>query len=718
MHSFFCNAPQMPWMVPAGTFGSQDLKSARAGRASRAGARAGRIVRIVRMIKLYKYANLQREKKEKAALQQTTVENSAIEPSGSARRTSVFASVPKEEGDEEVGEMMPVEQVHAEELPPESHVGAAMSDITTRRVIVLVLSMLIIIPLLNYTPTSLSREFGVTMVHKMAVSNYTSNGLYDYEVQLAVESVKVRLHALKIKSNGKLLYESDELSNRREFAELFTTDKTSYDIPGVGDFVTEITYDYRDTSRTSAQFGIFMTLFVLFLLVVGTFMFSSDVNRLVINPIERMVQLVQKISKDPLGQDYANVKFGANEGFLEGMETTLLLQTITKIGSLMRVGFGEAGASVIANVLGNSGGEINLIGEGNGRLIHSIFGFCDVRNFTDTTECLQEEVMLFVNRIAHILHSIVVQCQGSANKNIGDAFLLTWKIEDSFKPKRVSELADNALLAFCHALIELCRYQDFIMDFSVQAMNKLYQRNLTKCRIGSGLHVGWAIEGAIGSPLKIDASYLSPHVNMSEYLESSTKAYGVPLLLSEAFYRLLTPTAQKYIRQVDRVRRSDNEEPFGLFTYDADLEIEWAVSQLELPLVSREYSKPSRQSTRSDVTARKEKNRKTTSTKPVEEDGPPPQVAPTISLPPYVESIWDTDDDIVMLRHHIKDSFRVVWKEGIASYIKGDWQKARDIFHETLQMSDGQDGPSKFLVSVIDSYGGSAPQDWHGYREG
>ena len=113
---------------------------------------------------------------------------------------------------------------------------------------------------------------------------------------------------------------------------------------------------------------------------------------------------------------------------MEGMETTLLLQTITKIGSLMRVGFGEAGANVIANVLGDSGGEINLIGEGNGRLIHSIFGFCDVRSFTDTTECLQEEVMLFVNRIAHILHSIVVQCQGSANKNIGDAFFLTPKI--------------------------------------------------------------------------------------------------------------------------------------------------------------------------------------------------------------------------------------------------------------------------------------------------
>ncbi|RYY84824.1 hypothetical protein EON63_08510 [archaeon] len=55
----------------------------------------------------------------------------------------------------------------------------------------------------------------------------------------------------------------------------------------------------------------------------------------------------------------------------------------------------------------SSGGKLNLMGSGT--MIHSIFGFCDVRQFTDTTECLQEEVMLFVNRIAHILHSIVVQ---------------------------------------------------------------------------------------------------------------------------------------------------------------------------------------------------------------------------------------------------------------------------------------------------------------------
>jgi len=33
-----------------------------------------------------------------------------------------------------------------------------------------------------------------------------------------------------------------------------------------------------------------------------------------------------------------------------------------------------------------------------------IFGFCDIRNFTDATEVLEEGVMLFVNEIGEIVH--------------------------------------------------------------------------------------------------------------------------------------------------------------------------------------------------------------------------------------------------------------------------------------------------------------------------
>ena len=60
----------------------------------------------------------------------------------------------------------------------------------------------------------------------------------------------------------------------------------------------------------------------------------------------------------------------------------------------------------------------------------AIFGFCDIRNFTDATEILQEGVMLFVNEIAEITHGVIDRFCGAANKNIGDAFLLVWKYSE------------------------------------------------------------------------------------------------------------------------------------------------------------------------------------------------------------------------------------------------------------------------------------------------
>lgn len=46
--------------------------------------------------------------------------------------------------------------------------------------------------------------------------------------------------------------------------------------------------------------------------------------------------------------------------------------------------------------------------------------------------------------------------------------------------------------------------------------------------------------GAIGSQYKIDASYLSPNVNISARLEAATKQYGTTLLISGSFVAKLS----------------------------------------------------------------------------------------------------------------------------------------------------------------------------------
>ena len=67
-------------------------------------------------------------------------------------------------------------------------------------------------------------------------------------------------------------------------------------------------------------------------------------------------------------------------------QTKILEKCINKICRLLAVGFGEAGGEIIAANLAN-GGDLNPMLPG--RKMIAIFGFCDIREFTDTTEILQ-----------------------------------------------------------------------------------------------------------------------------------------------------------------------------------------------------------------------------------------------------------------------------------------------------------------------------------------
>jgi hypothetical protein len=157
--------------------------------------------------------------------------------------------------------------------------------------------------------------------------------------------------------------------------------------------------------------------------------FQNQTNDLVITPIESMIEKVSAISQDPLkaaaeedAQALAVEKMEQDEKEKEEelgkkskkkkkkkkddgpMETAILEQTIVKIGALLALGFGEAGSVIIAENMKTSG-EVDPMICGNKCM--AIFGFCDIRNFTDSTECLQEGVMLFVNEIGELVHSVV-----------------------------------------------------------------------------------------------------------------------------------------------------------------------------------------------------------------------------------------------------------------------------------------------------------------------
>ncbi len=85
------------------------------------------------------------------------------------------------------------------------------------------------------------------------------------------------------------------------------------------------------------------------------------------------------------------------------------------------------------------------------------------------------------------------------------------------------------------------------------------------------MHLGWSIEGAIGSVFKIDASYLSPNVNMASKLEEKTKEYGVVMVLSAEFVNFLSAEAKKATRIIDIIHMDNDDKDIYLYTVDVDL---------------------------------------------------------------------------------------------------------------------------------------------------
>merc|ERR1719162_2744088 len=115
------------------------------------------------------------------------------------------------------------------------------------------------------------------------------------------------------------------------------------------------------------------------------------------------------------------------------METAILEKTIIKLGSLLALGFGQAGVRIVASNMRDVTTGVNAMIPGH--RVDAIIGNARIRDFSSATEVLQGKVMTFVNQIAEIVHGIVDEFHGAANKNNGDTFLLIWRIANFEKDK-------------------------------------------------------------------------------------------------------------------------------------------------------------------------------------------------------------------------------------------------------------------------------------------
>jgi len=382
-----------------------------------------------------------------------------------------------------------------------------------------------------------------------------------------------------------------------------------------------------------------------------------------------------------------------------------LEQTIIKIGALLAIGFGEAGVKIIADNMANSGDVDPMI---PGNKVVAIFGFCDIRQFTDTAEILQEEVMVFVNQIADIVHRIVDRFSGAANKNIGDAFLLVWKFPDNatafdlesntmvlnLNEASVRQIADMTVISFLKIIAQIKK--SYHLDKYRKRPDILNKLPNYQVRMGFGLHVGWAIEGAIGSEFKIDASYLSPNVNMASRLEAATKQFGVSILVSGSLRDVCTPHCQEQMRHIDTVVVKGASVPVKLYTCDVE------TKELRVERRDRLKNKNKQERKMLIVKARLKRNRFRQQ---------------ALSNQIQVAALFETDKDLVqMLAPFRQTEFREAFAEGMEFYTQGVWTKAIRSFEKVEKLKGAADYPTRSLIKFMSDSNFKAPSDWKGFR--
>jgi adenylate cyclase len=170
--------------------------------------------------------------------------------------------------------------------------------------------------------------------------------------------------------------------------------------------------------------------------------------------------------------------------------------------------------------------------------------FSDIRSFTSLCEPLTpQEVFDFVNAYLQRVGPEIRNHSGVIVKFIGDAIMAVF-------PRSV----DDAIWA------GIAQYQR-LREYNQARM----AAGQVPIQIGMGIHVGRVMVGIIGEAGRMQGDVLSDAVNLAARLESLTKVYGTPLLVSGDTLQELTDLDQFTLRLIDEVVVKGRKEPIALF---------------------------------------------------------------------------------------------------------------------------------------------------------
>jgi class 3 adenylate cyclase len=307
--------------------------------------------------------------------------------------------------------------------------------------------------------------------------------------------------------------------------------------------------------------------------------------------------------------------------------------------------------------------------------------------------------MTFGNQIAEIVHGVCNEFLGAPNKNNGDTFLIIWRVIETGdeasgnatrpNPAEMSVTAFATILGALHSSKQLAEYRG-------HPGLQMRLGSDARVNISFGLHAGWAIEGAVGSEYKIDASYLSPTVSIASSIERATETYDVSLIVSEAVVTLCGKQMQGKCRLIDNVMIRGSTNPIELYSVDLDYMALGVESDDEPSL--KNWNPKMRLKARQFMEQEKK-----------------------FIVNHDMIDVFDDDPLIRSMRRRYTVDFFQYFNMGYQNYSQGQWEDAKTWLSKSRDMLDVVDGPSRALIAFMEERSRSrsrldAPKDWKGVR--
>jgi len=183
--------------------------------------------------------------------------------------------------------------------------------------------------------------------------------------------------------------------------------------------------------------------------------------------------------------------------------------------------------------------------------------FCDLQNFTGISEELNpKQLNKLLNEYFTVMTEILFKHEGTIDKYIGDAIMAFWNAPTS-QPAH-AQRAVEAGLEMNRAIKELA--------------NTFIARGWPGPTMGIGINTGRANVGNMGSKYRMTYTAIGDAVNLASRVETLTRTYRVPILISEHTHKQLKGISCREIDQV-RVRgKHQQTRIFQPFCYEDEID--------------------------------------------------------------------------------------------------------------------------------------------------